>query len=290
MDDSDLFVSAGQMYSLLNALAVFADDPALGLTIGEKLDLETWPLFKEATKNAQTVGDFFLQFITKSRELASSVEPQLNVDGVHAVFQMRRVTDPGVCPVQADSFYIGLFNNIFMQLLGNNWTPDAVLMHICDTRVVPDKYRNIRLAKGDRLGFRMQFPMSWLLTHSDQLRPVKDSPDTPPPLDLTEAVRQALLPHLHSSSLNITRAAEICGYTPKTLQRKLHEQGTTITREIAELREQHARHLLLHTNRTIADIGFAVGYPEPSAFTRSFKKWTQLSPSAFRKQHRDQNT
>jgi AraC-like DNA-binding protein len=36
------------------------------------------------------------------------------------------------------------------------------------------------------------------------------------------------------------------------------------------------------TDRTIADIATAVGFAEPSAFHRAFRKWTGMRPTDYR--------
>jgi len=59
---SGLFVPASVMYSLLEALAEAAEDPYLAVSIGEALDLSTWPVFTETVAEAGSVGDFFILF------------------------------------------------------------------------------------------------------------------------------------------------------------------------------------------------------------------------------------
>jgi AraC-like DNA-binding protein len=42
--------------------------------------------------------------------------------------------------------------------------------------------------------------------------------------------------------------------------------------------------MLLNTSKTIGDIAAQLGYSEPSAFFRAFRKWMSKSPDAFRRQ------
>ena len=44
--------------------------------------------------------------------------------------------------------------------------------------------------------------------------------------------------------------------------------------------------MLLNTPQTVSDIAARLGYSEPSAFYRAFKKWMGVSPEAFRKSSR----
>jgi AraC-like DNA-binding protein len=70
--------------------------------------------------------------------------------------------------------------------------------------------------------------------------------------------------------------------SPQTLRRRLHEEGSSFQ----ELKDQLRRDLALyHLGRgelSIQDIAEQLGFSEPSAFHRAFKKWTGLTPGAYR--------
>lgn len=58
-----------------------------------------------------------------------------------------------------------------------------------------------------------------------------------------------------------------------------------ISNYITDIRIEHAKHMLLHTDKTVAEICDAVGYLNPTYFSTTFKKATGLTPSQFRKQN-----
>ena len=59
----DTFLPAQVVYSLLEALAEAADDPYLGVTVGESLDLSSWHVFSDAAEVATSLGDFVNRFV-----------------------------------------------------------------------------------------------------------------------------------------------------------------------------------------------------------------------------------
>ncbi len=62
--------------------------------------------------------------------------------------------------------------------------------------------------------------------------------------------------------------------------------GETLNEYITRQRiEKAAAMLLYNSNSRITEIAFQFGFSENSAFTRAFKKFYQLSPTAFREQH-----
>lgn len=70
--------------------------------------------------------------------------------------------------------------------------------------------------------------------------------------------------------------------TATTLARRLDEEGTRYQRIKDELRRDQAIALLSGTQRSIDAIALALGYEDPSAFYRGFRRWTGSVPGAYR--------
>ncbi|MGH8778361.1 AraC family transcriptional regulator [Paraburkholderia sp.] len=67
-----------------------------------------------------------------------------------------------------------------------------------------------------------------------------------------------------------------------TMRRHLKQEGHTYQSIKDDLRRDVAIAELQDTDRTIADIALAVGFAEPSAFHRAFRKWTGMRPGDYR--------
>ncbi len=67
-----------------------------------------------------------------------------------------------------------------------------------------------------------------------------------------------------------------------TMRRRLKQEGYTYQSIKDDLRRDIAIGELQDTGRTIADIATAVGFAEPSAFHRAFRKWTGMRPTDYR--------
>ncbi|MBO9566593.1 MAG: helix-turn-helix domain-containing protein [Niastella sp.] len=71
--------------------------------------------------------------------------------------------------------------------------------------------------------------------------------------------------------------------TARSLNNITHAVLNMSVTEIIETRKLvEARQLLIHTNKTISEIGFELGYNEKSHFTRVFHKKTGLTPSDYK--------
>jgi AraC-like DNA-binding protein len=70
--------------------------------------------------------------------------------------------------------------------------------------------------------------------------------------------------------------------SPRTLRRRLEKEGTSYQRIKDNARRDVAITLLSRHGMTVSDVAEWVGFSDPSAFHRSFKKWTGLSPGEYR--------
>jgi AraC-like DNA-binding protein len=71
--------------------------------------------------------------------------------------------------------------------------------------------------------------------------------------------------------------------TPDHLSRQFHQAvGTKLLAWIAEERIALAKNLLKETSHNIAEVGWTSGFNEPSYFIRIFKRYTGLTPRAYR--------
>ena len=98
----------------------------------------------------------------------------------------------------------------------------------------------------------------------------------------TEQIRRYLkksLPQLP----NYEHIAEALGVGAQTLRRRLAQEGCDYRQLKHELLRDLAIDLLADPELDIKSISYQLGFSEPSAFIRSFKKWTGSSPGEYRR-------
>ncbi|MNE97843.1 HTH-type transcriptional regulator VirS [compost metagenome] len=74
------------------------------------------------------------------------------------------------------------------------------------------------------------------------------------------------------------------GFSSRTLQRRLHEQALEFNALVEEIRSTMALEYVQNSSRSITDIASRLGYAEASSFTRAFRRWTGVTPRAYRQQ------
>ena len=100
--------------------------------------------------------------------------------------------------------------------------------------------------------------------------------------DVVSRCRAAVLEQLSSGEGTAEDAAKQLHMSPRTLQRKLAEANTTYLELLDDTRKDLALRYIEDPRRSMTDITFSLGFSQPSAFTRAFKRWTGLSPSDYR--------
>lgn len=69
---------------------------------------------------------------------------------------------------------------------------------------------------------------------------------------------------------------------PRTLRRKLTDEGTSFRELTAEVRRTRAEQMLAST-ASVEEIARQLGYAETASFTHAFVRWTGMAPSTFRR-------
>jgi methylphosphotriester-DNA--protein-cysteine methyltransferase len=71
-------------------------------------------------------------------------------------------------------------------------------------------------------------------------------------------------------------------FLSQSMRRRLKQEGYTYQSIKDDLRRDIAIDELQDTGRTIADIATSVGFAEPGAFHRAFRKWIGMRPTDYR--------
>lgn len=84
---------------------------------------------------------------------------------------------------------------------------------------------------------------------------------------------------------SLTELARERHVSPRTMKRRLAEQGTSYQKLLDELRRDRSLKLLELEGNTIEQIAEQLGYSDAANFNRAFRRWLGVSPSAWREHH-----
>lgn len=105
--------------------------------------------------------------------------------------------------------------------------------------------------------------------------------------DMAGQVRHMLSVALPAMKTGVAAIAKDLGISPRMLQRRLGEEGTTFSALLAKVRADRVLHLLASSGRGLSDIAELVGFTHQSTFSRWFRAEFGCSPSEFQRLHQE---
>jgi AraC-like DNA-binding protein len=102
---------------------------------------------------------------------------------------------------------------------------------------------------------------------------------------LADDVRTALGQRICGERPAVEKIAKALGMSPRTLQRRLGELGTTYQQILDDVRRRSARRLLANTDLDAGEVAFLLGFEELNSFTRAFHGWEGTTPLRWRATH-----
>ncbi|WP_296450905.1 AraC family transcriptional regulator [Phenylobacterium sp.] len=95
-------------------------------------------------------------------------------------------------------------------------------------------------------------------------------------------VESLLMPRLHTGEACMDAVARRMGVSRQTLFRRLKAEGVTFEGLLDDLRRRLSEHYLSGRKVSVNETAYLVGFSDPAAFSRAFKRWTGLSPREWR--------
>lgn len=269
----------------------------IGLQVGA---LGQWGFVAEyAVRNSPTFGEALRRFARFARLVADSVEVTLDRDGdvarLGGTFATEQVPGlPAIVVRQGVDVWLSTVVTLGRNLTATAWSPREVHM----TYPRPDDVAPYEALFRAPLLFEQ--PRSEVVLDAALLDlPVRGA-DTalgsfinrqcdemlaklPAARDESARVRKAIASALASGDVRCAAVARALGTSSRTLQRRLAEEGTSHQQLLDEVRRELSVRYLAERQLGIGEIAFLLGYSEPAAFHRAFKRWLGQSPAAFRR-------
>ncbi|MFN0248423.1 MAG: helix-turn-helix transcriptional regulator [Kofleriaceae bacterium] len=94
-------------------------------------------------------------------------------------------------------------------------------------------------------------------------------------------VRKQLISEMDGADSSIESVAKRLGMSARSLQRRLADEKTRYNDLLAEVREEFAKRYLARGTVSASEVAYLVGFTEPPAFFKAFKRWTGMTPREF---------
>lgn len=100
---------------------------------------------------------------------------------------------------------------------------------------------------------------------------------------LAHSLRMILPGILELGPVQIADIAALAGTSARTLQRRLADEGTSLSDEIDSLRRDRALSLVTGGRDPVGDIAADLGYSDQSSLSRAMRRWTNKPPTHLRR-------
>lgn len=292
--DLNAFISLSGYVSALETASAQTGEQRLGLKLAAAIGPEALGPMGFAFINAQSLAGALegLQRYIKTIQDCTRQEVVRSGDQVHLIY---KIENDRIAPRRQDAeFSIGLIHQIMRGYGGSRYKPFKVHFEHepCGTLKGYDEYfgcpvyfgqsSNLIALRSETLRVFSPTVNSALLRllnaqleHALRTRTDIESPSS--------RVRGLLTDELIESEASASAIARMLGVSVSTMNRRLMAEGVTFSELLAQKRRQLAERLLAHSELPIAEIAARVGYGENATFTRSFCRWTGMSPREFRR-------
>ena len=295
LDDHEARLDATEFAGLMRTCFEQLDDEAMCFT-HKPLRVGTFRMMCHATISCGNVRRTIIRIAEFFRLLSDEFHFELQEQGEEACFVIHHQAKNGT----NNDYFVAMLFTIFWRYLawlidaplllnrcyfafdGHGWPQQTKAVFNCpvffkrkqNAIIFPESYLN-RVIKQDThsLGqFLANAPENILSRYEPQTT-----------WSARVKARISDLDDLDSTSLESVANTFNC--SPATLARRLRQEGYQFLQIKDKVRRSRTIQLLLNTDLSISQISSQLGFSEDAVFYRTFKKWTGLTPKAYRDSH-----
>lgn len=290
--DPDSRVPVSVQVALWRLIAKGIADPGFGVRGGASMKVRETGLLGYVMSSSATLGNALRRLVRYSRVLTDAFEFRLEAHGQHiAIAQSHPALGLGL-PFAEDARLSALLS-VCRQITGAEIVPVEVAFTYQHRASTLEHQRFFRCP----LKFGQPHSKLVLFEH-DLALPVPRGDETlagylssraetvlgslVTGASTRERVRSAIWATLSEGRPTVTRVATALHLPPRTLQRRLANEGTSLHRELEDVRKTMAMAMLRDRTHSIDEVAFLLGYAESSTLFRSFRRWTAMTPQQYR--------
>ena len=283
-----------QLVDLYEKAAQLTGDKNFGLHVGESVDPKLFDVVGYSALNSPTLGDAFARVARYHSIWTDGATFTLETSNETSAIVYRYVDDT-ICDHRHDSeMTLATVTTLCRNIASPEFTPIAVEFQHDEPTDISEHQQLFRCPiKFNARSNKLHFPSSYLSLPIEKAdaslcalldRHAEEMLAKFPPRDsLVDQVRSIIASEFRGGDPSLERVADQLRMTPRTLQRKLQELGTSHNELFEQMRRQLAMRYLREREMAICDVAYLLGFSESSSFHRAFKRWTGLTPKEFRK-------
>ncbi|MBT8139094.1 MAG: AraC family transcriptional regulator [Gammaproteobacteria bacterium] len=287
-----LTVSPSQLDRICANSAALSGDPQFGLQLGLTVNLVERGIIGYALMTSATVEDALKLLIRYNRPILPSLHIKLRkCEGGAELITSAPELPQELKRAYTEILYAAIMSNGRILIGGARVAPTLTLDY------EPEKSRDMyHLIFGDRVVFGAD-KTSLLFDEINLATPISGANPLSQEIfrrecdrilaidshrgSVSERVQQVLL-QAGADFPNAAAIASKLNMSESTLQRRLAKEGCRFQQLLDQVRYRVSREYLSGTNLSVAEIAQLLGFSDAANFRRSFKRWSNTTPSMFR--------
>lgn len=184
-----------------------------------------------------------------------------------------------------------LMRDIVRNAAGRDWQPRVVFSpDRSDAKLFRDEFDDPEFRQAGFKGFSfpaefMSRPFDWYRS-GGTVNAVQDLgafANSVPSSDFAGALKQVIATMMSEGRCRLEQVAAALDIHPRTLERRLASLEQDYSELLAQVRFESALRLMGDPRNRLTDIAFELGFSDASNFSRTFRQWTGMKPSEFRR-------
>jgi AraC-like DNA-binding protein len=292
LEDPEASVPMRKVLALVDDAVQVTGDENLGLHLAQAAEPGSFDVHLYAMLSSPTLGDACQCLCRYQRLIHDSTEVRLDIEDNRATLRHRM---PGgvAAPRQSIEFLLAAWVRVGRMATGTTWSPEEVRFahdepggsaehrrffgsRVCfmagaNALIMPASLLDVACERADVALFGMLDRYA-----ADRLE------RAPKSASVADRARAALGTALRNGEPSATYVANRLKMSVRTLNRALASEQTSYRHLLEQLRRDLAMRYLADPRLSVTEVAFLLGFSELSAFHRAFRRWTSVTPSAFR--------
>jgi AraC-like DNA-binding protein len=293
LDDKDDWIDAAEFDRLVDMAVEATADPAFGLHWGERATLMKYDVVAPLVAAARSLRTAAMDVLRFQRLLRDQAEVTFDESGAVAALSFATTgTSVTVRRVRTEAAVVG-----FVRMLEYFGGRDGSARRVSFAYPAPPYANEYERILGERVAFaepctRVEFAASLLdrpqVSWNARLYEALEAQALESLEKLTRGRMQSdrVRDHLaraFPAQPTMSETARGLGMSERALRRALLAETTTFQRLASETYSAIARRLLSDGAKSLKDVAYEMGFSDPTAFHRAFKRWSGESPGEFRR-------
>jgi AraC-like DNA-binding protein len=293
LDDLDGHLELAELDRMQQTALALTGDPALGLHMAERATAPAYDVVGYLAAHGATLRDS-IENVFRYTRILSDMTARIEEAGDVATLVFKFMGDPDAPPVRLRAeLTVAGFLRLVRTFCGENARPHEALF---EHAAPPYAAEYTRLFGGVE---RFAQPVTALRFHRTML--ARESIHKNPRFHamvtseaermlerlergVTHAarVRELLASKRLGTAPSMNAVAAALGMSVRSLRRRLSEEGVSYPELLEQAQVAFAKRLLESPARSIYEVAFEMGFSDPSAFHRAFRRWTGMTPAQYR--------